>query len=410
MELTKEQVEKIESAFKFIYTNYKEFEENSEDISFEKNEDGEYDLIHFQFPGEQEYLTMEVTEFLEIVDEIPSLRIHENYIIRTEHLGYYIVEAADQNYNYAIRNFDGYNFSSNKENIEISLVFDNFFIGLAATTLKAYEDDYWGAISPYMGIEVKYLDGNTLSQDDELKLVRSFLFEIADSTGIALTFSPIRNTSYDYEELPDESGEYRFSKLREIEPYNEGMKLFVSALQIQEPELRFLNFYKILEHFAPVVVNIEAHELMRKKLDAPKKQFGDGDFIRSIFDLAKSMRAKFNDEDLIKSTFACCFDFVGLFELLPNGVQTKVKKQINKQTIDYSTEKQALTTAANMVGKIIYATRNRVVHAKSNYETTGNECDSADLDTLNGFIKEACSQSIRWYNRQPQHLKLSVIQ
>lgn len=63
-----------------------------------------------------------------------------------------------------------------------------------------------------------------------------------------------------------------------------------------------------------------------------------------------------------------------------------------------------------MVGKIIYATRNKVVHAKSNYEMTGNECNNADLETLNGFMKEACSQSIRWYNRQPQHLKLSVIQ
>lgn len=408
MKLTKEQLEKIESAITFLKAHYREFDDK--DITFEKNEEGEYDVIHFQFPGEQELLMIDINDFLEMAGEIPSLKIHDNYIIRTSHLGYYIVEAADQSYDYAIRNFDGYDFSAKKENIEISLSFDNFFIGLAATTLKAYEDDYWGAVSPYMGIEVKYLNGEVLSQDDELKLVRSFLFEVADSTGIALTFSPIRNTSYDYEELQDESGEYKFSELRDIEQYNEGMKLFVSALQIQESELRFLNFYKILEHFAPVVVNIEAHELMRKKLDAPKKLFEDGDFIRSIFDLAKSMRAKFNDEDLIKSTFASCFDFVGLFELLPTSIQTKIKKQINKQLIDYSTDKQALTTAANMVGKIIYATRNKVVHAKSNYEMTGNECNNADLDTLNEFMKEACSQSIRWYNRQPQHLKLSVIQ
>jgi hypothetical protein len=38
------------------------------------------------------------------------------------------------------------------------------------------------------------------------------------------------------------------------------------------------------------------------------------------------MRAKFNDEDLIKSTFMSCFDFVGLFEKLPNSIKTKVKK------------------------------------------------------------------------------------
>ena len=51
----------------------------------------------------------------------------------------------------------------------------------------------------------------------------------------------------------------------------------------------------------------------------------------------------------------------------------------------------------------------RVVHAKSNFETTGNECDIADISTLNIFMKEACSQTIRWYNRQPKHFKLTII-
>jgi hypothetical protein len=62
-----------------------------------------------------------------------------------------------------------------------------------------------------------------------------------------------------------------------------------------------------------------------------------------------------------------------------------------------------------MIGKIIYSTRNRVVCAKANYETTGNECNISDLETLNEFMKGACSQTIRCYNRQPQHLKLSVV-
>ena len=76
-----------------------------------------------------------------------------------------------------------------------------------------------------------------------------------------------------------------------------------------------MNFYKVLEHFAPIAVNIEANELMRKKLDSPKKDFEDGDFIRSIYNLANAMKSKFNDEDLIKATFSSCFDFIHLFQL-----------------------------------------------------------------------------------------------
>ncbi len=197
--------------------------------------------------------------------------------------------------------------------------------------------------------------------------------------------------------------------LRELEKYNEGMKLFISAIQIEEEELKFLNFYKILEHYAPIAVNIEAKELMRKKLDVARNNFDNGDYIQSIYDLAKSVRDRYNDEDLIKSTINSCFDFIGLFNLLPESLKRKIKKQISEQDITYSLDKQKITTAINMIGKIIYSTRNRVVHAKSNYESSGNECESSEMEQLNIFMKEACSQAIRWYNRQPTHLQLSIV-
>lgn len=415
MELTREQLKKIQSTINFLIVNYEEFADYGDELILTDEDiegfvkEGGYELPSFPFPGEQEDIDISVEEFLEIADEIPTIKTEDHSIIKTKHLRYYIVEAIDSNYDHIISTTLGA-FSTKKDNINIDLVSDNFIIGLAATALGEYDKNYYGTFSPYLAVELKYNTDEVLNKEEEFNLVKSYIFEVADSTGIAVTFSEIKNPLYDYEDLQDEEGEYNFSKLRDIEPYNEGMKLFISALQIQEAELRFLNFYKILEHFAPVAVNIEAHELMRKKMDAPKKQFENGDFIRSIFDLAKSMRAKFNDEDLIKSTFINCFDFIGLFDRLPEKIKSKVKKQINLQIIDYSINKQSLTTAANMVGKIIYSTRNKVVHAKSNYEITDNECDSADLETLNEFMKEACSQSIRWYNRQPQHLKLSVIQ
>jgi len=187
------------------------------------------------------------------------------------------------------------------------------------------------------------------------------------------------------------------------------MKLFVSAIQINDPELKFLNFYKVLEHFAPIAVNIEANELMRKKLDAPKSSFEDGDFIRSIFELANSMRDKFNDEDLIKATFSTCFDFIGLFKNLPESIKKKIRGHLGGQELNYSTEKQKIITSNNIAAKIIYKTRNKVVHAKSNFALTGDEVELKEMEQLNIFMKKACSQSIRWYSRQPKHLKLEII-
>jgi hypothetical protein len=415
MKLNRQQFEKVKNTIKYIANKFDEFEgldENLCDENIEEFIDCEFDMPDFWFPGEHVSFTISTEDFLELADEIITIEMLNNSIIKTTNIRYYIVKTTDPNQEHIIRNF--YNLKTNTTNdISIDLVTENIIVGLAATSTGEYDKDWYGTVSPYLAIEIKYKPENVkLSPDDEIALVNSYLFEVADSTGIALRFSEIKCPiiEYDDDDEDNDTGENNFSRLREIESYNEGMRLFISAIQIQEKQLKFLNFYKILEHFAPIVVNIEANELMRKKLDASHHQFENGDFIRSIFDLAKSMREKFYDEDLIKSTFNTCFDFIGLFEKLPDIIKTKVKKQICEKMVTYSTDKQKVTTAANMVGKIIYSTRNQVVHAKANYEKTGNECSDSDLECLNEFMKEACSQTIRWYNRQPQHLKLAIIQ
>lgn len=412
MKLNRQQLEKIKETIDFLLNKYHWFADYADDYELKAEDidefvDSDYEIPDFYFPGEEDKPEITTEAFLKIADEIPHIKITDNSIIKTKLLRYFIVETTDTYQDQIIRYT--HNLKLNLPNdIEINLVKDNFIIGLAAIELDEYDRDYWGTVSPYLAVELKYNSGDKiLTAEQELDIVKSFIFEIADSTGIALRFSEIRNPVNDYEDLEEEAAGQ--AKLRELEVYNEGMRLFVSAIQIQEEELKFLNFYKILEHFAPIAVNIEANELMRKKLDAPKVLFEDGDYIRSIFELAKAMREKFNDEDLIKSTFSTCFDFLGIFELLPDSIKTKVKKHLGEKTINYSIDKQKITTAANMVGKIIYATRNKVVHAKSNYETSGNECDGADIATLNLFMKEACSQTIRWYNRQPNHFKLTII-
>lgn len=414
MNLTRQQLEKIKTTIDFIIDKYDEFKQYSDDLELKEEDideyiDGNYDVPSFSFPGEVNETDISTEDFLQIADEIPTIELIGTSIVKTALLRYYIVETTDIYQAYILTNY--YNLKQNvNEDVIVDFVSENFIIGLAATGAGEYDEDHWGTVSSYNAIEIKYKTKEAiLTPEKELEVVKSIIFEIADSTGIALSFSEIRNPTYDYEEMQQEADETLISKLRELEPFNEGMNLFISAIQIQENELKFFNFYKILEHFAPIAVNMQANELMRKKLDAPKSQFEDGDFIRSIFDLTKAMRDKFNDEDLIKSTFLNCFDFIGLFEKLPESIKSKVKKQISEKIIDYSTDKQKITIASNMVGKIIYSTRNKVVHAKSNYENTGNECISSDLETLNIFMKEACSQAIRWYNRQPKHFKLDII-
>ncbi len=416
MKLNKEQLEKLNFLNEFIIEWCDYFTDFKSDLIFSKEhieeivkDEEDIDYISYEFPGVDDFTEIDVDYLLELSDEIETIKILNSSCVKTNLRSCYVVGVTDTNEDYIIRAYHDMQSVSN-ENFEIKLVDESFLVGLAATKLKEYEKDYWGTISQYLAIEIKYKNKDSVLNDKEEKeLLYSFLFEIADITGIALNISEIKNPIDEFEELREEAEEKSISELSELEPYNEGMRFFVSAVQIKEPELRFLNYYKVLEHFSPVAVNIEANELMRKKLDSPKSSFEDGDFIRSIFELANSMRDKFNDEDLIKASFSTCFDFVGLYKKLPNSIKKRIKGHLSGQELNYSTEKQKITTSCNIAAKIIYKTRNKVVHAKSNFTLTGEEIDSEEIEQLNDFMRDACSQSIRWYSRQPNHLKLEII-
>ena len=413
MKLTKEQLLEINEINKFIigFTDY--FSDYEDDLIFTDErikeileEEEDIEEIDYSFPGEQEYVSIKPSELLQLGNEIKSIQIIDKSYIKTNRRSYYIVAVTDSEENHVLSEYS-YIKTTGTNGTQINIITESIIVGLAATKLEEYDKDYWGTYSQYFSIEIIYDRAeNVLTKENEIDLVNSFIFEVADSTGIALNMSEIRNIIDDYYEYEDTN---QTQSLRELEPYNEGMKLFVSAIQIKDSELKFLNFYKVLEHFAPIAVNIEANELMRKKLDAPKSSFEDGDFIRSVFELANSMRDKSNDEDLIKASFISCIDFVGLFKKLPESIKKKIKKHLNIQELTYSIDKQSLNTASNIAAKIIYKTRNKVVHAKSNFNLTDDEIGAEEINQLNNFMKEASSQAIRWYSRQPNHHKLEII-
>lgn len=412
MKPSKEQLVGINETLKCIFEYCPELEEYNEDIVFTEErineivEQGENIVdIEIVFLGEDDPTYIDVEEFILLSEEIRTIKIINNGLIKTKHHSYYIVSANDSKDAYVIREYPSVRLES-AGGTTIDILTESCIIGLVASKLKMFDRDYWGTANQYECVQIIYgKEDERMGNLEEIELLNSYLFEIADSLDVTLMRSEI-HLPVDYYYLEEDEN---YQALRELEPYNEGMKLFTSAVQIKDPELKFLNFYKVIEHFSPIAVNIEANELMRKKLDSPKSSFEDGDFIRSIFNLANSMRDRYNDEDLIKAAFTTCFDFIGLFKELPNSIQKKVAGHLKIKELEYGGDKQLINTASNIVAKIIYKTRNRVVHAKSNFESTGEEISNEEFEELNEFMKLASSQAIRWYSRQPKHLKREII-
>ena len=417
MVLTKVQLETINGINKFIEqfcesVNKNNFEfYTNERIEEIIKEEEDIDTIYYAPDSEWFEFEIEIESLLALEDDIKSIKIEDDRkVIRTNRFIYYLVESTDKERNHILKEFHNLNLKYN--DIELSLVNESFIIKIAADHLGVCYDNRLEVTTEYLAIEIKKSKSSPkLSNEVENDLINSYIFEIADSTGIALRLSSLDSSDdYDrYLNLQSEAEENYVEQLRELEPYNIGMGLFVSAIQIQEEELKFLNFYKVIECFAPIAINIEANELMRKKLDAPKNLFEDGDYIKSIFELAFALKDRLNDEVLIKAAFNTCFDFVALFSKLPESIKKKIRSSLKLSNLTYSTKKENLERACNTTAKIVCKTRNKVVHAKSNFKSTGDECPTDDLPALNIFMKEACSQAIRWYSRQPNHLKQDVL-
>lgn len=370
----------------------------------------EVDDICIGFPGD-DLVEISADDLLELDEDLRTIEIVDSGFIKTKYRSIYIYSSRN-NFESSVLSTLGLLVVSPRQGVRIELSSSSIIVGLVATKLGAYEDDYVPTYSGYTVVSIIYdVASNRLEKYEELEMLDSFIFELADTADIVLTKSEIYydNAVDEYEERIREV--YHISDhLQDLIPANAGMSYFVSASQISDPELKFLSYYKVIEHFSTIAVNIDAFELMRKKLNAPRLELVKRDYIKSIFDLVNSVRDRQSDEELVKSAFSKCFDFVGLFHELPDSIKKTIRKRLKVQKFDYSLDPQAIILASGMAAKIVYKIRNGVVHAKSNHRVPDGEFDGfSNFNELNSFMKKACSQTIRWYARLPNHEKTMLI-
>lgn len=267
-------------------------------------------------------------------------------------------------------------------------------VGFAAYQEGAYADyhppDY------YPSLEIRYGKGvKKKASEEEGQLFESFMFELAADADVVFSAA---NLKYDFDENPFEEleGKDFSTTLRPLEPFTEGMRLYLAASQITEPGLKLLSFYKVLEYFAPIVMALDSNEAMRKKLDSPSTLKPDANFLKSIFELARSLEQRRKDKEMIRLVLETCMDFVDVASLLPKPLAKELSHD----------DKKGQSEHIRFVSEALVATRNQVAHAKSNYEPQGNEVSEEYLPQLNEFVQAAAVRTIRWFNRLPVHLKL----
>lgn len=380
------------------YLSETEYEELPDEI--------EIDEVRLIFPDDQDIFCIEPEKFLSYMEEIQKLRSEDRIIIRTDH----IVQAKISSAKIGFTSFEDLltSFEFKGTGVRVSVVKQPFLIGVMNAKERWYDEDFGlGACKPYMAIEIR-LDGD-LQDIDINKLIEQICFFLTDKTGVAVY--PWEGPDFEemYEAMDEYDGDEEDAILEEIElsslpHFSPLLKMYRQAKEVIDPEIQFLQYYKMIEFVSPSVAKSVAYEHLNKRLDMLPKVRRDCRYLDSILAVARKYDKDLRDDSLALATIANCIDVVPLYEMLPERMQRKVKSILRLQKdilTDEDVNDELLIALQKQIASILYATRNSIVHAKSNYAQTGCELTVEELEKANKIMDVIAHSIINWNERQP---------
>ena len=378
----------------------------SKNISIDIFEEDE-DEWAFSFPRENESYYIDEEEIIFFSKELQFLEFNKVYS-RTKNViqfPFLITDSLDLL-------FEKLNFKLENNDYKIVIKEKPILIGIANVALDLYSK-YAPPLTTYNCIEITNKSNNELLIDDAHKLVASFILEFNQATNMVIELSELHDFDadyYGYEEDEDDDDIENTSnsiEISELINYNEAIDFYLKAQSTIDNEIKFLYYYKIIEFFSPKVAKLKAYDVLSKKLETIKYKSAKSEDLDSIIEIAEAFRKSKSDNELAKTVLSSGIDIISLFTFLPTDIQKLIGKNcsVNINTIDYNLSLDKIDSILNILGKILYSTRNSIVHAKSNYSSDSYECKTSNLEQLNIFLSKATYQIFKWNDNLPKNLK-----
>ena len=184
--------------------------------------------------------------------------------------------------------------------------------------------------------------------------------------------------------------------------YTTMLKTYMQAKSTDDNQLRYLLYYKIIEYISPTVAKLELLERLNLKLDVLPICKSNISYLESIVGLVQAYDRSQRDNELVKTVLLTCADLVDLQDFLPIRVKERMQSDAKfgkNVRWTYENIKPVEDSMKITLGQFLYSTRNSIVHAKSNYNKTGFECEGNDLEQFNLLLKRLCYSIIMWSSR-----------
>jgi hypothetical protein len=281
----------------------------------------------------------------------------------------------------------------NGTDIRIGLTAGSLAFALGVVKEELFWDKYY---PPYDGqthfVDIVHADG--LARNDAFDVIHAYLFELGSTLGLGLSFSPRADDGDAVEDNEDESptpdAGQRFRPLLLGTGMGPLLREYYAAMSTTNSENAVLGFAKCIEYTAASVVRQRQYEDVRRRLMSPEAIDPTAPFIDGLLALVEEHRVFMKDSEALRLAIERCCDAQLLAPVAPLFVK---RLRELPETAKAADRKAAL----NDFAACLSSTRNRIAHAKANYDLSGQECPENDMLDLAQCAKLAAEQCIRWY-------------
>lgn len=358
------------------------------------------DSILIEYPDDMVEEPISVGDFLYYTSDLDHLVREDDSTVRMGRIRQTIVNIDSYRYYYLVPEI-----TYEDQKITLKIVENPVLIGLVASRERLFNEDFGVyPCSMYYAVELSYKTDKMYSKQIEDEIIESFLYHVAAKYDVSVEVGEF----FAWEDLTEEikPAPCRIDE-SSILPYSEAMRYYSKALRIADPDMQYHHLYKIIEHFSPLVSKKIAYEKLNQKLDTLSVVSRDCRYLDSLLDLAKQYQVSLKDKELCKTVLLECIDIVPIFHLLPVTLQMDIAKRCSVKAESLSESSvTVLEKVKNELGEVIYMTRNRIVHAKSNWGSSDRACLEADMPEMNEFMKALAKCLIVWNGRQPKEFRV----
>lgn len=394
MLVSKSNIELINQRLEYLYDNFN-IEPSTEEVQI-----GDEDIF-IGFPDEWDEANSDysVEDFLRYTEGLDNIQVIDNHSVIVGNIRQTIISVNEYYYEYWVPDLK---FETEKYSLRI--ISNPFLIGIIASRDGIYNEDFGVyPCSDYKVVEIVYKKEKP-SEEEDIEFIKTCLYYIASKYDVPISIGEFRS----WDDITDEENDATIIVgSSELIPYCRAMDYYIEGLSIEKEDIKYLHLYKIIEYFSPIVSKKASYEQLDKRLDALQVVERDSEYLESIFKLTKQYEVSLKDKELANTVLNECVDIALLFQFLPDKIQKTLSKSCHFEVKNIaSLSSSTIEVIKKEIADILYATRNSIVHAKSNYTVTGKECSEEDLEQLNEFMVKLCECLFVWNGRQSKEFQL----